>query len=289
MRTLSVVAVCLFVLGLAGIASAELVKGEVTTIPHPSLSVSGEGMVEVAPDTARVTASIVTEGETVEQARERNAQIVQRALKSIKALKLKNVMTKTLNYTMERVTRDADVHLKVDSSKWDIPWKISGTTTEVPYFSVSVPVTLGYRASNSLTVRVQGDREYLSAAAGKIIDALMDAGTNQITSVEYSLEKDDGSAMREAMQKAVKNAQMMADTVSAAAGRKIVGIRNVSPGYNRPTRPVMVQGSLGPGGPGGRYDSGTPTTVTAGMLTVNAQVSIQYELDYNEGDTKFLQ
>lgn len=283
MRSSAIVAVGLLFLALMDPVSAEMVKGEATEISHPMLSVSGQGTVEVAPDTVRVTASVITEGETVELARERNAQIVQRAMAAVKILQLKEVSTKTLNYTLERVTRDADVNLTVDPKQMDIPWKVTGTNISRSNFNISVPITLGYRASNSLTVRVQGgDREDLSAAAGKIVDALMAAGTDQITSVAYSLEKDDSAAMREALVKAVKNAQMTAEAVSAAAGRKIVGIRSINPSYYRPMEYSNVQAafSRGPGG------GGTDTPVTAGLIQVTAQVSINYDLDYNPGDTK---
>jgi|GEM_PF-5126242 len=283
MRIISIVAVGLMLLALIVPVSAEMVSGEVSIIPHPMLTVSGEGTVEVAPDTLRVTASIITEGETVELARERNAQIVQKAMAGVKALQLKEVSTKTLNYTLERVTRDATVYLKVDPQKIDIPWKVTGANISDSNFNVSVPITLGYRASNSLTVRVQGgDREDLSTAAGKIVDALMGAGANDITSVAYSLEKGDNAAMREALAKAVKNAQLTAEAVSAAAGRKIVGLRNINPSYYRPMEYSNVQASFARG-PGG---GGTATAVTAGLIQVTAQVAINYELDYNPGDTK---
>jgi uncharacterized protein len=268
-------------------AAAEMMPGQAMVIPHPSLSVSGQGTVEVAPDTVRVTASVITEGETVELARERNAQIVQRAMAGVKALQLKEVSTKTLDYTMARVTRDANVRLKVDPEKIDIPWKVAGANIADSNFTVEVPITLGYSASNSLTVRVQSaSREDLSSAAGKIVDALMAAGTNQITSVVYSLEKDDNIATREALAKAVKNAQLTAEAVSAAAGRKIVGIRSINPSYFRPEsyRNVQVQGALRNTGGGGSTD----TSLTAGMIQVTAQVSINYDLDYNPGDTKIL-
>ena len=270
-------------LAWSGAASAKLVNGQATIIPHPMLTVSAEGTVEVAPDTARVTASIVTEGETVEAARGRNAQIVQKAMAAVEALKLPNVSTKTLNYTLERVTQDVRVTLKAEPEKWDIPWTVAGAQIQGADFVVSMPVTLGYRASNSITVRVQGTREELSAASGKIIDALMEAGTNQIASVSYTLEKDEGAAMREAMAKAVRNAQMTAEAVAGAAGRKIVGVRSINPSYYRPETMRNMQAAFS-----APMGGGAPTPITAGMLQVTAQVNINYELDYNPGDTKFL-
>jgi hypothetical protein len=288
MRAWLMAAACITALALGSCASAELVQGQATTLPHPMLQVSGEGTVEVAPDTARVTASIITEGDTVEAARERNARIVQAAMAAAKALKLPNATTKTLNYTMERVSRDASVVLKVDPSKLEIPWKAAIGDAQISHFDVSFPVTLGYRASNSLTVRLQGGtREELSAGAAKVIDALMEAGTNQITSVAYSPEKDERTALREALTRAVKDAQMTAQAVAAAAGRKIVGIRSITPSYMRPL-PKMRQVQAVYAGRGAYEAAPTPTSVTAGMLQVAAQVNVSYELDYNPGDREFL-
>jgi len=284
MRIVIILVVMAGILAFGGASLAEMVQGEAAQVMHPMLSVSGEGTVEVAPDTARITASIITEGDTVETARNRNATIVQAAMAAVKGLRLPNVTTKTLNYTMERVTSEASVTLKVDPAKWDIPWKIAQPDVSQSNFRIGMPVTLGYRASNSITVRIQGTREELSDATGKIIDALMAAGVNQITSVAYSLEKDENTGRREALTKAVKDAQMTAEAVAAAAGRKIVGIRNISPGYIRPM-PEMRQVQAAMAAPG--Y-GGAPTPITAGMLQVTANVQVNYDLDYNPGDTEFI-
>jgi len=287
MRVYWSVAIGVAWLALGGAAGAEMVRGAVTTVGHPMLSVSGSGTVEVAPDTVRVTASVITEGATVAAARESNAQVARRAMGAIEALKLKNVSTKTLNYSMERVTRDADVRVKADLTKLDIPWKAAMTEAEYSSFSISFPVTLGYRAANSLTVRIQGvPREELSDGASRIIDALMAAGCNQITGVAYSLEQDHSAPMREALAKAVRDAQMTAEVVAAAAGREIVGIRNISPSYGMPMEMRNVQVAWD--GDRSRAE-GTPTAFTAGMLELSAQVQVSYELDYNPGDTEFLE
>jgi uncharacterized protein YggE len=242
----------------------------------------------VAPDTMRVTASIITEGESVEAARDRNAKIVQQAMEAIRALKLPNAETKTLNYTIERVTSTANIQLKVNPEQLDIPWRISGATISDQNFNIGYPITLGYRASNSLTVRVQNvDRDEMSRAAGRIVDALMVAGVNQITSVAYSLENDKGVAQREALTKATRNAQATAEAVATAAGRKIVGIRSINPSYFRSMDFLQnVQAPMF--ARGGMEGGGTPTTLNIGMLQVSAQVNILYDLEYNPGDLRIV-
>jgi uncharacterized protein YggE len=274
----------LLALVLAAPAGAELVEGEATAVPRPTMSVTGIGRVQVAPDTVRITASVVTEGPTVAQARERNARVVQKALGTVEALGLPKVATRTLNYTMERVIREASVRLKADPEKWELPWTEAVSQVGASTFELNVPVTLGYRASNTLTVRVQGlPPEELSSAAGKIVDALMAAGCNQIIGVAYSLE---GGAQeqysRQALVKAVQDAQATAEAVAAATGRRLVGIRSVSPSYMPVSEMRQVQSALPRG-----YE-GPSTTLNAGMLELTAQVTIQYEFDYNPGDTQFL-
>jgi len=290
MRQFTVIAVCLVLMMLTSAVYAEMVQGEVTQIQHPTLNINGEGSVEVAPDTVRVTASVVTEGASVEVARERNAQIITKSMDAVKALNIKDIATKTLNYTMERVTQNTSAYFNFDAEKLDIPWNISNMELSEKRIHINWPITLGYRASNSLTVRVQGGTpDELSDAASKIIDALMASGTNQILSVEYTLEKDDGAARSQALEKAVKNAQSTADVVAAAAGKKIVGIQRISPSYSYPRyaqNTMMQRASFEYSGSDG--SGGTPTSVTAGMVTVTANVSISYNLDYNEGDTKMV-
>lgn len=268
--------------GVGGLAWAELVSGQATAIPHPLLTVTGSGTVEVAPDTARVTASIVTEGKTVEEARERNAKIVEAALHAVKALNLAGLSTKTLSYTLERVSQNAFVNVKADLAELNLPWNLSGSSMQQPDFRISVPVTLGYQASNSLTVRMRGTRQDLSAGSGRIIDALMRAGVNRIESVRYALETDEGAATRDALAKAVRQAQATAQAVAGAAGRKITGIKSIAPSYYQPqpemTQAAFSRAAMAPGA--------TPTAVTAGMLTIAATVQIVYELDYNPGDTE---
>ncbi len=273
-------------LALAGGAQAEMVAGQATMVPRPMLSVNGTGTVQVPPDTVRVTASIITDGATVEQARQKNAQIAQQAMNAVAALKLKNVAMKTVDYTMKRVTTTVHGSVKASLSDLQVPWNAAGLQAGGEMYGIDIPVTLGYEASNSITVRVQGvPPDELSASASKIIDALMAAGCNQITSVAYSLEQDQTTARRDALAKAVKDAQTTADVVAAAAGRKITGIRSISPNYyGGYLANNMVQSAFdaGPSGPA------TATPLATGLLEVTAQVQVSYELDYNPGDTEFL-
>lgn len=272
----------------SGSARAELVEGTVTAVPRPTLHVTGRGTLRVAPDTVRITARIVTEGPSVADARERNARIVQAALGSVASLGLPNAASRTVDYTLERVTRDARVEIKTDPEKWDLPWRSTVGEGSASSFDLTVPVTLGYRASNSLTVRVQGvPAEELSSAAGRIVDALMEAGCDEISRVSYTLEMADAydQAVRGALVLAVKDAAATAEAMASASGRHIAGIRHMEPSRSLPSELLSNQYPVSSPRPG----SGDPTTaIQVGMLEVSAQVSVQYEIEYNPGDTRFL-
>ncbi len=117
----------------------------------------------------------------------------------------------------------------------------------------------------------------------------MAAGCNQITRVSYSLEQDPNTAQRQALAKAMEDAQLTAQTIAQAAGRTITGIRSINPSYyrgdysyamnNSSMRYAQTQSAMPDS-----YGGSTP--FTAGLLQVTAQVQVTYDLNYNAGDTE---
>ncbi|KPJ63870.1 hypothetical protein AMK68_02915 [candidate division KD3-62 bacterium DG_56] len=280
-------------LAAAGPASADLVQGQVSTIHRPALTATGTSKVEVDPDTVRVTGSVITEGKTVEEARERNAQIMQEAMAAVKALKLPKASTQTLNYSINRVTERVEVYVTPDLEQWEFPWRV--TEVKSTRLDIHYPFTLGFAASNELEVKIRAETpEELSRQAAAVIDAMMAAGANSISAVDYSAEHNYDDAKREALAEAAKDAQLTAETVAAAAGKKIVGIRSISPSYSVATPPQWRRRPYA-------YDyvryaaaetaarPATPTSLSAGKIQLTANVSINYELEYNPGDTEFVQ
>lgn len=230
------------------------------------MEVTGTGSILVAPDTVRVTASCISEGATVTNARTRNSQVVQTALRQVEALGLSNVGTRTLDYSMERMISTASVAVLMDPASWNLPWKVK------PEFEprVEVPVTLGYRAKNSLTVVLRDlPPEALSQGAGRIVDALMAGGCNQISSVDFTLERGDQSVARQALVKAVEDAQATADAVAGATRRRIIGISSIRPSYD--TRTMRQSGPEG---------LEATTSITVGMVEIRAVVLVTFEFEY---------
>jgi uncharacterized protein YggE len=106
------------------------------------------------------------------------------------------------------------------------------------------------------------------------IDIAVASGANQAFGITYTLSEEHMRVARNvALRKAVGQARADADTVAAAVGVKILGVRDVSVGGVSP--PVIYD----------RYDAAeisakaAPTPIQAGEIRVSAQVSITHLIE----------
>jgi uncharacterized protein YggE len=128
-----------------------------------------------------------------------------------------------------------------------------------------------YQVTNTLTVTLHD-----VSKTGEVIDVAVANGINQATSIQFMLSDEQSQVLRtQALQKAVSRARADADTVAAAMGTNITGVKNadVSGGYT----PVLFQNY--------QYDTGAamksvaaPTPIQAGDITVTATVTITYNI-----------
>ncbi|MDS0219962.1 SIMPL domain-containing protein [Haloarcula sp. S1AR25-5A] len=107
--------------------------------------------------------------------------------------------------------------------------------------------------------------------AGTLIDAAVDAGADRVEGVRYSLsEETRQNAREEALTTAMDNARTDAEVVAAAEDRAIgdaVTIQTSNHG-----RPVVYEAAAYAG------DAGGQTSIEPGEVTVDASVSVTYEL-----------
>jgi uncharacterized protein YggE len=122
------------------------------------------------------------------------------------------------------------------------------------------PTIVGYRAGNTVVVRLD-DLELL----GRVIDAGVAAGANQISGPSFSLA-DDTPQRREALARAVRQARVKAEAIAAAMGERIVAVRSVVEGGSSPGRPPMEYARAAAVG----------TPVEPGQVLVQASVTITY-------------
>jgi len=108
--------------------------------------------------------------------------------------------------------------------------------------------------------------------AGTLIDAAVDAGADRVEGVRYSLSEETQQAAREeALTTAMDNARTDAEVVAAAEGRSVGDAVTVQTSDHG--RPVVYEAAAYAGDAGGR------TNIQPGEVTVDASVSVTYELE----------
>ncbi|MEF8829079.1 MAG: SIMPL domain-containing protein [Haloarcula sp.] len=108
--------------------------------------------------------------------------------------------------------------------------------------------------------------------AGTLIDAAVDAGADRVEGVRYSLsEETRQDAREEALTTAMDNARTDAEVVAAAEGRSVGDAVTVQTSDRG--RPVVYETAAYAGDAGGR------TNIEPGEVTVDAAVSVTYELE----------
>jgi uncharacterized protein len=205
------------------------------------LSVSADAEVNQAPDTLRLTAGVVTEAVSADEAMAANAARMNAVVAALKGAGLPSADIQTSSLSLSPRYR---------------------------YQPNQSPQRTGYQARNSVLVKTKrlGD-------AGKLIDALVKAGANEVNGPLFSLA-DPEAALNKARAAAVARARARAEVYAAAAGMAVKRITSISePGSEPPVpvqRPMMARMSA---------EVADATPVEPGELQLTARVNVTFELD----------
>ena len=205
----------------------------------PTISVSGEGMVEVAPDMATISVGVVNRDKNAAKVQNDNARIASEIIKSITVLGIDKKNIRTGNYSFHQYYRQDNNRRIAD----------------------------GYEANNTVTVIVDNLN-----LVGKVIDTSLSHGANQIDSLEFGI-KNKTNLQNEAIRLAVRDARAKAEVVAAELGKNIVGVRNVSvnSGYiSAPRANKMSRAEM---------DEEYSTAIESGTLTCSANVHVEFEMN----------
>ncbi|MFD1949558.1 SIMPL domain-containing protein [Sphingomonas arantia] len=225
---------------MPAIAAAQVTPLPVATLAGTRLDIVATGEVVRAPDIATISAGVVTQATTASAALAENAT---RMTATIAALRRAGVA--------ERDIQSAAINL----------------SPQYRYGENVPPVLTGYQASNQVTIRFREIKR-----AGAILDALVQAGANQINGPAFSLDKP-AAALDEARTAAMALARTRADLYARVAGmtvRRIVAIAEEGEQTNQP-RPMMASMSLA------RMEKDS-TPVQAGEQTLGVTVRVTFEL-----------
>ena len=207
----------------------------------PTLSVSGEGMVEAAPDRATISIGVLTQDREASRAQSLNAKAAQDVINAIVALGVERKNINTSDYNFRPTYRqDENRRHEID----------------------------GYEVRN--TVYVVLDNLEL---VGKVIDAALNHGANNIDSLDFGI-KNRKKLQDDALMLAIRDARQRAELVARELGKSIIGVQDISVntggvGVMRANQKMyaMVESNM---------DTATP--IEAGTLTCSASVNIIFIL-----------
>jgi uncharacterized protein len=231
----------LLVLGIlaAAPAAAQAPASIVQTIDGTRLDVVATGEVNRVPDLARITAGVITTAPTATAALEQNS----RQMTSVRAaLKRAGIA-------------DRDIQTSSINLYPDYRHDERGGN----------PTLIGYRASNEVTVRFRD-----IANTGKILDALVAQGANQISGPMLSIDKPE-SALDEARTQAIAGARARAELYARALGKRVGRIVAVSEAAMNPYGRGMVAQAVS-------RDAST-NMIEPGEQTLAVTLSVTFELE----------
>ena len=185
-------------------AAAEAQQASITqTIAGTRLDINATGEVTRVPDVAIISAGVVSRSPTASGALQDAANRMDRVLGALKRAGV-----------ADRDIQTSNVNLNA----------------EYRYPENQAPQLVGYTATNTVTIRFRDIRN-----SGKILDALVSQGSNQISGPSLVVDKPE-TALDEARAKAVAIGRARADLYARSLGMRVVRVVSVneSGGYYAP-------------------------------------------------------
>ena len=203
------------------------------------LDIAATGEVTRVPDIVRISAGVVTQAPTATAAIADNARRMASVRAALKAAGI-----------ADRDIQTSAINLNPDYR----------------YVENQSPVLTGYRASNDVNVRFRD-----IANTGKILDALVAQGANQINGPTLAIDKPE-EAMDEARIAALTTAQARAQLYAAKLGKHVARIVAISEtGASSPYPPPMPFMAA--------RAATADTKIEPGEQTVSVSLSVTFELD----------
>lgn len=224
------------------------------------LSLTAEGQSRRTPDLALFNAGVVTQGRTAAEALAENSRRMDAAVAALRRAGI-----------AERDIQTAAISLQPRYSNPEREAQILARETRQPYVPPAeprAPTIIGYEAQNNVQVRVRR-----LADMGRIIDALVEAGANQVNGPSFTLDEAD-AALDEARAEAIAKARRRAEIYATAAGMRVARILSISEGGGY----FPVQQVYAMSGESRMAPPAPPPPIAPGELTLGVSVSVQFEL-----------
>lgn len=205
-----------------------------------TLTITAEGHVDRAPDVADLSGGVVTQAPTAAAALAANAA---------------------------RMTSVVAAVRRAGIADRDIQTSGLSLAPQYRYADGQAPVLTGYQVTNTVALRVRNLPD-----AGRLVDALVAAGANQVNGPNFRVD-DAAGTLDAARTAAVATARARAQLYAAAAGLHVARIRSIAEGGGEQPEPrnmIMVTAMR---------KAAAPTPVESGEVSLTASVTVVFELN----------
>jgi uncharacterized protein YggE len=210
------------------------------TPDEPTVSTTGEAVVEAAPDRAWITITAESRAGNPREAQKRNADAMNPVLEQLKAAGIPAQAIRTVGYDLQQ--------------EWD--------------YVNNRRVSRGFVARNTVDVRVDD-----IARVGELLEVAVGSGATSVGGIRFDI-KDRGKLEREAIRMAVSDARARAEAAAAGAGMSIARIIRIDShaiGGPPPPRPVMMMREQA-------ASAADAPPIESGTMQIRAQVTLTAEL-----------
>ncbi len=213
-------------------------RAATTDAPQRTISVNGQAEVLATPDMATVSFGVLGRGATAQEAMNQAS----------------NGMNAVLSALRGAVIADNDI-------------RTTGVSVSPEYGKDIPPSIVGYRASNSVQVKVR-DLGKLPA----VLDSSVAAGATYAGGIQFGFN-NDSDLRTTAMQAAAKAARTKADALAQALGVTVTGVQSASDnGVSFPT-------PLGRGGAPDVAPGFVPTPIEPGQQSITGSVNAVFTIE----------
>lgn len=182
----------------------------------PSVQASGDAVIQVKPDLAKLTVGVVTQAPSAQVAAAQSAAQLQATLDKLRGALGTSGEIRTVGFSI---------------------------TPNYQYPREGPPSISGYTASNTLEATISD-----LASIGKIMDTVTQAGANRVQGIQFTV-KDEASARAQALRLAAERARANAEAMAAAMGLKTGRVLLLEQGVPEVIRPVFRAAAASPAAP----------------------------------------
>ena len=204
----------------------------------PSITVVGSGTAAARPDTAEVSAGVVTQAATAAQALAQNNAAMEKVIKAVTAAGIAEKDIQTTNVSV-------------------IPQRRPGRQEAQP------PDIVGYEVSNQVRIKVRD-----LTVLGRLLDALVGQGANALGGISFSVG-DPAPVLDQARTSAMADARRKAEVYARAAGATLGPLLSIREG----AAPVPRFGGEMP-----RAMAATAVPVAPGEQEFQVSITVTYAL-----------